>query len=84
MGDNEHDAILSQLRHLNLVNHPSDRVKIIYHPEKVSKTVPILDFDQHELAKGTNLGVFPSYYEPWSADFFFPSSCVQHCKHGSF
>jgi glycogen(starch) synthase len=34
--DDTSDELLNHLRSVNLINHPNDRVKVIYHPEFVS------------------------------------------------
>lgn len=39
--------------------------KIIFHPEFLSSTSPLLPMDYEDFVRGCNLGVFPSYYEPW-------------------
>lgn len=67
------DPILATIRRLHLFNHPSDKVKIIYHPEFLSKDSPILGMDYEEFVRGCHLGVFPSYYEPWG---YTPAECV--------
>lgn len=65
MVDDANDPILNQIRHVQLFNHPSDPVKIIFHPEFLSANNPILGLDYDEFVRGCHLGVFPSYYEPW-------------------
>ncbi|KAL8682701.1 MAG: hypothetical protein Q9186_001297 [Xanthomendoza sp. 1 TL-2023] len=67
------DPILNQIRRVQLFNHPSDRVKIIFHPEFVSTTSPILPLDYDDFVRGTHMGVFPSYYEPWG---YTPAECT--------
>ncbi len=63
--DDRHDAILNQLRTCRLWNQASDPVKIIYHPDFITATNPLLGMDYDEFVRGCHLGVFPSYYEPW-------------------
>ncbi|KAJ3612017.1 hypothetical protein NHX12_020295 [Muraenolepis orangiensis] len=65
MLDDSNDPILSNVRRIGLFNARSDRVKIIFHPEFLSSTSPLLPMDYEEFVRGCNLGVFPSYYEPW-------------------
>lgn len=65
MEDDSKDPVLNQLRRLRLFNYPSDRVKIIFHPEFLNSSNPVLDFEYEEFVRGCHLGVFPSYYEPW-------------------
>lgn len=67
------DAILNQLRSCYLNNGPEDPVKVIYHPEFLSGTSPLLGLDYDQFVRGTHLGVFPSYYEPWG---YTPMECA--------
>eukprot|EP01111_Echinosteliopsis_oligospora_P015713 TRINITY_DN6296_c0_g1_i1.p1 TRINITY_DN6296_c0_g1~~TRINITY_DN6296_c0_g1_i1.p1 ORF type:complete len:630 (-),score=190.40 TRINITY_DN6296_c0_g1_i1:91-1980(-) len=73
MVDDRTDEILCHLRRCNLFNNPEDRVKVIYHPEFLSSTSPILPLDYTEFVRGCHLGVFPSYYEPWG---YTPAECT--------
>ncbi len=63
--DDGKDAVLAQLRNCNLLNHESDRVKIVYHPDFMNATSPLLGLDYDQFVRGCHLGIFPSYYEPW-------------------
>jgi len=38
---------------------------VIFHPEFLNSTNPLLGMEYEEFVRGCNLGVFPSYYEPW-------------------
>jgi len=67
------DALLSQLRNCMLFNAPQDPVKVIFHPEFLSKTSPLMPLDYEEFVRGCHLGVFPSYYEPWG---YTPMECA--------
>jgi glycogen(starch) synthase len=67
------DEILCHIRRCNLVNNREDRVKIIYHPKFLSATSPILPLDYDQFVRGSHLGVFPSYYEPWG---YTPAECT--------
>lgn len=67
------DAILNQLRTCLLFNAPEDPVKVIYHPEFLSSTSPLLGLDYDQFVRGAHLGVFPSYYEPWG---YTPMECA--------
>lgn len=73
MADDANDPILNQIRHTALFNHPSDPVKIIFHPEFLNQNNPILGLDYDEFVRGCHLGVFPSYYEPWG---YTPAECT--------
>ena len=59
------DPILMFLRSANLVNNEYDKVKIVYHPEFIVPTNPLWGIEYDQFTRGCNLGVFPSYYEPW-------------------
>ncbi len=63
--DDRNDALLNQLRTCRLWNQASDPVKVIYHPDFITATNPLLGMDYDEFVRGCHLGVFPSYYEPW-------------------
>ena len=63
--DNQKDPVLNQLRSCNLLNHESDRVKVVFHPDFISATNPLFGLDYDQFVRGSHMGVFPSYYEPW-------------------
>ncbi len=71
--DDTHDPILCHLRHRNLVNARTDPVKVVFHPEFITSTSPVLGLEYDQFVRGCNLGVFPSYYEPWG---YTPMECV--------
>jgi len=63
--DDANDAVLKHLRHRALLNGSDDPVKVIFHPEFITATSPVLSMDYEQFVRGCHLGVFPSYYEPW-------------------
>jgi len=71
--DDAVDPILCNLRRCQLFNKRSDRVKVIFHPEFLKSTSPLLAMDYEEFVRGCHLGVFPSYYEPWG---YTPAECT--------
>uniref|UniRef100_A0A7N6BFL7 Glycogen [starch] synthase n=1 Tax=Anabas testudineus TaxID=64144 RepID=A0A7N6BFL7_ANATE len=73
MLDDSTDPILSNVRRIGLFNSRNDRVKIIFHPEFLSSTSPLLPMDYEDFVRGCHLGVFPSYYEPWG---YTPGECT--------
>ncbi|RWS29539.1 putative glycogen [starch] synthase-like protein [Leptotrombidium deliense] len=73
MIDDSTDPVLSHVRRCQLFNNRSDRVKIIFHPEFLSSTNPLISMDYEEFVRGCHLGVFPSYYEPWG---YTPAECT--------
>ena len=73
MADDANDPVLSQIRRVKLFNNGHDRVKIIFHPDFLNSSNPILGLDYEEFVRGCHLGVFPSYYEPWG---YTPAECT--------
>lgn len=73
MVDNANDPVLCHLRHRHLFNHEHDRVKIVFHPEFITRTNPLFSMDYSDFVRGCHLGVFPSYYEPWG---YTPAECA--------
>ncbi|XP_029969292.1 glycogen [starch] synthase, liver isoform X2 [Salarias fasciatus] len=73
MLDDTTDPILANIRRVGLFNSRNDRVKVIFHPEFLSSTSPLLPMDYEDFVRGCNLGVFPSYYEPWG---YTPGECT--------
>ncbi len=59
------DPILMFLRSSNMVNNIHDKVKIVYHPDFIVPTNPLWGMEYEQFTRGCNLGIFPSYYEPW-------------------
>jgi glycogen(starch) synthase len=69
----EQDEILNFIQRRNLLNHPTDKVKIIYHPDFINSTNPLFGLDYSQFVRGCHLGIFPSYYEPWG---YTPLECM--------
>uniref|UniRef100_A0A8C4R9V8 Glycogen [starch] synthase n=1 Tax=Eptatretus burgeri TaxID=7764 RepID=A0A8C4R9V8_EPTBU len=67
------DPVLTNIRRIGLFNSRMERVKLIFHPEFLSSTSPLLPMDYEEFVRGCHLGVFPSYYEPWG---YTPAECT--------
>ena len=63
--DDAKDPVLAHLRHRGLINAPSDPVKVVFHPQFVTSTSPLISLDYGQFVRGCHCGVFPSYYEPW-------------------
>jgi glycogen(starch) synthase len=63
--DDANDPVLKHLRHRGLLNAADDPVKVVFHPEFVTSTSPLLNIDYDQFVRGCHLGIFPSYYEPW-------------------
>lgn len=73
MVNDAEDPVLNQIRRVQLFNHPSDRVKVVFHPEFLNSANPVLGIDYDDFVRGTHLGVFASYYEPWG---YTPAECT--------
>ncbi|MEN8247420.1 MAG: glycosyltransferase [Bacteroidota bacterium] len=71
--DPDNDDVLINLRKNKLINSPDDKVKIVYHPDFITSTNPLFGIDYPDFVRGCNLGIFPSYYEPWG---YTPMECI--------
>jgi glycogen(starch) synthase len=71
--DDAGDPVLNHLRHRQLFNSADDPVKVVFHPEFVTATSPLIHLDYEQFVRGCHLGVFPSYYEPWG---YTPMECA--------
>ena len=71
--EDANDPVLRQLRARRLFNAPDDPVKVIFHPEFITMTSPLFGLEYDHFVRGCNLGVFPSYYEPWG---YTPLECI--------
>ncbi len=48
-----------------LLNRPEDRVKVVVEPVYLDGSDGFIDLGYYDAMAGCDLGVFPSYYEPW-------------------
>jgi len=71
--DDASDPVLGRLRQRQLFNAPDDPVKVVFHPDFLSPTSPVLGMEYDQFVRGCNLGVFASYYEPWG---YTPMECI--------
>ncbi|HEX4054303.1 MAG TPA: glycosyltransferase [Tepidisphaeraceae bacterium] len=71
--DDANDPVLQHLRNRGLFNSPDDPVKMVFHPQFVTATSPLIGLDYEKFVRGCHLGIFPSYYEPWG---YTPMECV--------
>ncbi len=58
--DDDKDPVLNHIRRVRLFNDRHDRVKIVFHPEFLNSSSPLLPMDYEEFVRGCHLGVFPS------------------------
>jgi glycogen(starch) synthase len=63
--DDAGDPVLTHIRHRGLFNSADDPVKMVFHPEFMTATSPLLHLDYDQFVRGCHMGIFPSYYEPW-------------------
>jgi phosphorylase/glycogen(starch) synthase len=61
----EYDPILKRLASNGLNNERSSRVKVIFVPSYLNGNDGIFNKNYYDILIGTDLTVFPSYYEPW-------------------
>jgi len=59
------DKVCNHLQHLDFVNKPEDKVKIIFVPSYLNGDDGIFNLPYYDILIGMDLTVFPSYYEPW-------------------
>lgn len=60
-----YDPILNACNRLGFHNGPQNNVHIIFVPAYLTGHDGLLNMTYEELLAGCDLGVFPSYYEPW-------------------
>jgi len=65
MHDSQHDPIWNACSALGLFNAPDDAVKVIFMPVYLDGYDGLLNLTYNDALSGCDLGVFPSYYEPW-------------------
>ena len=63
--DESSDALISELKKNNLFNKQEDRVKVIMVPSYLDGSDGLFDISYYEIINSCQLGLFPSYYEPW-------------------
>ncbi len=59
------DPILSACNRMGLVNAPSNRVHVVFVPAFLKGSDGFLNLPYYDVLAACDLGVFPSYYEPW-------------------
>ncbi len=63
--DEANDPITNQLNALGFDNHAGGRVHVVHVPIYLDGTDPLIRQKYWDLLPGADLGVFPSFYEPW-------------------
>ncbi len=69
----EKNLIVSHCLKNGLENKSGDRVKVIYIPAWLDGNDEIVGLDYFNFLSGMDLGIFPSYYEPWG---YTPQECL--------
>jgi len=59
------DPILSACSRLGLRNGPENRVNVIFVPAYLNGHDGLINMNYEDVLAASDLGVFPSYYEPW-------------------
>ena len=59
------DPILGNCNSLGLKNLPENKVNVIFVPAYLNGHDGLINITYSEMMSGCDLGVFPSYYEPW-------------------
>jgi phosphorylase/glycogen(starch) synthase len=63
--DEANDPITNQLNALGFENQPGAPVHVVHVPIYLDGTDPLIRHKYWDLLPGADLGVFPSFYEPW-------------------
>jgi len=69
------DPILQTCNRLGLMNTPQNRIHVIFDPAYLNGHDGLINMTYYEALSGCDLGVFPSYYEPWG---YTPLESVAH------
>ncbi|MBN1547401.1 MAG: alpha-glucan family phosphorylase [Syntrophaceae bacterium] len=59
------DPVLQTCNRLGFKNRPQNKVFVIFNPAYLDGFDGLLNIPYYEVVSGCDLGVFPSYYEPW-------------------
>jgi len=73
------DPVLQQLRYRSMFNAADDPVKVVFHPQFVTATSPLISLDYDQFVRGCHMGIFRATTSPgdtpqWNAP---PSACPQ-------
>ncbi len=67
--------LYNELSKRNLTNSKENRVKVVIYPAYLDGSDGLLNMTYEEAITGCQLGVFPSYYEPWG---YTPLECAAY------
>ena len=65
LDDMQGDPVMNHLWKNQLLNRKEDKVKIVFYPAYLSSADRMLGLDYNEATLTCDMGVFPSFYEPW-------------------
>lgn len=72
----EHDSILNACHRLGLRNDPSSKINVIFTPAYLDGNDGLFNLPYEDVLAAFDLGVFPSYYEPWG---YTPLESIAWC-----
>ncbi|HQB29144.1 MAG TPA: alpha-glucan family phosphorylase [Syntrophales bacterium] len=73
--DPQRDPIWNKCNDQGLLNGPDDRVSVVFMPGYLDGYDGLLNRPYYDVLSGCDLGVFPSYYEPWG---YTPLECAAY------
>jgi len=59
------DLVIKALKKNGLLNREEDKVKVVFYPAYLSAADRLISLDYNQATMTFDVGVFPSYYEPW-------------------
>lgn len=71
----EQDQIITKCIRLGLTNYPESRVKLLFIPALLDGNDGFFNMSYEKILSGCDLGVFPSWYEPWG---YTPQESAAH------
>lgn len=63
--DVDYDPIIKRIKEVGLTNEPDQKVKVFFVPCYLNGNDGIFNIPYYQVLTGLDLGIFPSYYEPW-------------------
>ena len=60
-----HDNVLNMMKFYDMHNRRDDKVKVVFLPCYLDGNDGILNLSYYDVVLGNDLGIYPSYYEPW-------------------
>lgn len=63
--DVDYDPIIKRIKEVGITNDPKQKVKVFFVPCYLNGNDGIFNVPYYQVLSGLDLGIFPSYYEPW-------------------